>query len=291
MLHSMTGFGSARATFNQKSITVEIRSVNSKLTELRFKLPQNYREKEFEIKKILSDDVSRGKVEFSLTIQDSEDSNEVTINKNLFKKYFQELNSLANELHIDKGDILQTILRIPNVISSDALVVDEKEWLIVQTAINEAIKAFNQYRIAEGAAMKTDLKERLNNILQLLAKIDPHEINRIHTLRLRLKQLLEDNQLTESVDNTRFEQEILYYLEKIDINEEKVRLTQHCNYFLEELDNSEIQKGRKLGFICQEIGREINTLGAKAYASEIQRNVVMMKDELEKIKEQIANIV
>lgn len=291
MLHSMTGFGSARATFNQKSITVEIRSVNSKLTELRFKLPQNYREKEFEIKKILSDDVSRGKVEFSLTIQDSEDSNEVTINKNLFKKYFQELNSLANELHIDKGDILQTILRIPNVISSDALVVDEKEWLIVQTAITEAIKAFNQYRIAEGAAMKTDLKERLNNILQLLAKIDPHEINRIHTLRLRLKQLLEDNQLTESVDNTRFEQEILYYLEKIDINEEKVRLTQHCNYFLEELDNSEIQKGRKLGFICQEIGREINTLGAKAYASEIQRNVVMMKDELEKIKEQIANIV
>jgi uncharacterized protein (TIGR00255 family) len=291
MLHSMTGFGSARATFNQKSITVEIRSVNSKLTELRFKLPQNYREKEFEIKKILSDDVSRGKVEFSLTIQDSEDSNEVSINKNLFKKYFQELNSLANELHIDKGDILQTILRIPNVISSDALVVDEKEWLIVQTAITEAIKAFNQYRIAEGAAMKTDLKERLNNILQLLAKIDPHEINRIHTLRLRLKQLLEDNQLTESVDNTRFEQEILYYLEKIDINEEKVRLTQHCNYFLEELDNSEIQKGRKLGFICQEIGREINTLGAKAYASEIQRNVVMMKDELEKIKEQIANIV
>jgi len=287
----MTGFGSARATFNQKSITVEIRSVNSKLTELRFKLPQNYREKEFEIKKILSDDVSRGKVEFSLTIQDSEDSNEVSINKNLFKKYFQELNSLANELHIDKGDILQTILRIPNVISSDALVVDEKEWLIVQTAITEAIKAFNQYRIAEGAAMKTDLKERLNNILQLLAKIDPHEINRIHTLRLRLKQLLEDNQLTESVDNTRFEQEILYYLEKIDINEEKVRLTQHCNYFLEELDNSEIQKGRKLGFICQEIGREINTLGAKAYASEIQRNVVMMKDELEKIKEQIANIV
>ena len=273
MLHSMTGFGSARATFNQKSITVEIRSVNSKLTELRFKLPQNYREKEFEIKKILSDDVSRGKVEFSLTIQDSEDSNEVSINKNLFKKYFQELNSLANELHIDKGDILQTILRIPNVISSDALVVDEKEWLIVQTAITEAIKAFNQYRIAEGAAMKTDLKERLNNILQLLAKIDPHEINRIHTLRLRLKQLLEDNQLTESVDNTRFEQEILYYLEKIDINEEKVRLTQHCNYFLEELDNSEIQKGRKLGFICQEIGREINTLGAKAYASEIQRNV------------------
>ncbi|MBL7829984.1 MAG: DUF1732 domain-containing protein, partial [Saprospiraceae bacterium] len=246
---------------------------------------------EFEIKKILSDDVSRGKVEFSLTIQDSEDSNEVSINKNLFKKYFQELNSLANELHIDKGDILQTILRIPNVISSDALVVDEKEWLIVQTAITEAIKAFNQYRIAEGAAMKTDLKERLNNILQLLAKIDPHEINRIHTLRLRLKQLLEDNQLTESVDNTRFEQEILYYLEKIDINEEKVRLTQHCNYFLEELDNSEIQKGRKLGFICQEIGREINTLGAKAYASEIQRNVVMMKDELEKIKEQIANIV
>lgn len=291
MLHSMTGFGSARATFNQKSITVEIRSVNSKLTELRFKLPQNYREKEFEIKKILSDDVSRGKVEFSLTIQDSEDSNEVSINKNRFKKYFQELNSLANELHIDKGDILQTILRIPNVISSDALVVDEKEWLIVQTAITEAIKAFNQYRIAEGAAMKTDLKERLNNILQLLAKIDPHEINRIHTLRLRLKQLLEDNQLTESVDNTRFEQEILYYLEKIDINEEKVRLTQHCNYFLEELDNSEIQKGRKLGFICQEIGREINTLGAKAYASEIQRNVVMMKDELEKIKEQIANIV
>ncbi len=287
----MTGFGSARATFKQKSITVEIRSVNSKLTEIRFKLPQNYRDKEFEIKKILSDDVSRGKVEFALTIQDSDDSNDVSINKNLFKKYFNELNTLANELNIDKGDIIQTILKIPNVINSDLLKVEEEEWIIIQKTIQDAIQEFNKYRITEGAALETDLKERLHTILDLLTKVNPHEVNRIHTLRQRLKQLLDDHLLTENIDNIRFEQEILYYLEKLDINEEKVRLTQHCNYFIEELEGKEVQKGRKLGFICQEIGREINTLGAKAYASEIQRFVVMMKDELEKIKEQIANIV
>lgn len=291
MLHSMTGFGSARVVFNQKSITVEIRSVNSKLTEIRFKLPQNYRDKEFEIKKILSDDVTRGKVEFSLTIQSSEDSGEANINKGLFKKYFNELSSLAEELKIEKGDILQTILKIPNVINSEVQEVDEKEWLVIQKTIQEAITEFNKYRVAEGAALETDLRERLNSILELLQKVNPHEINRVHTLRQRLKQLLDDHLLTENIDNIRFEQEILYYLEKLDINEEKVRLTQHCNYFFEELENDEIQKGRKLGFICQEIGREINTLGAKAYASEIQRYVVMMKDELEKIKEQIANIV
>ena len=287
----MTGFGSARATFKQKSINVEIRSVNSKLTEIRFKLPQNYRDKEFEIKKILSDDVSRGKVEFALTIQDSDDSNDVSINKNLFKKYFNELNTLANELNIDKGDIIQTILKIPNVINSDLLKVEEEEWIIIQKTIQDAIQEFNKYRITEGAALETDLKERLHTILDLLTKVNPHEVNRIHTLRQRLKQLLDDHLLTENIDNIRFEQEILYYLEKLDINEEKVRLTQHCNYFIEELEGKEVQKGRKLGFICQEIGREINTLGAKAYASEIQRFVVMMKDELEKIKEQIANIV
>lgn len=291
MLHSMTGFGNARANFENKSITVEMRSVNSKISEFRFRLPLNYRDKEYEIKKILSDEITRGKVEMNLNIIDQDDSNDVFINKKLFKKYFNELTALSSELNLDKGDLLQTILRIPNIVTNEPPEIEEPEWKIVQQAIKDAIKAFNKFRIDEGAAMANDLKARINIILELLAKVDPHETNRVFALRQRLKQLMDDHLLTESIDQIRFEQEILYYLEKLDINEEKVRLTQHCNYFLEELDSAEVEKGRKLGFICQEIGREINTMGAKAYASEIQRFVVMMKDELEKIKEQIANIV
>jgi uncharacterized protein (TIGR00255 family) len=287
----MTGYGSGRATINHKTILVEIKSVNSKLTELRFKLPLNYREKEFEMKRMLSDDLSRGKVEFSMSIHESDDNASLFIDKKLFRKYYAELSQLADELKIEKGDIIQTILRIPNVVTSDALPVDDAEWAVVKEAIREAVANFNNFRIAEGAAMEADLRERLNLLVSYLGSIDPHEINRVQALRQRLKQLLDDHLLTGSIDQIRFEQEILYYLEKLDINEEKVRLTQHCNYFLEELDADGVQKGRKLGFICQEIGREINTLGAKAYASEIQRYVVMMKDELEKIKEQIANIV
>lgn len=287
----MTGFGSARATFGQKNISVEIRSVNSKFADVRFKLPQNYRDKEYEIKKVLTDDVTRGKLEFTLSVQDNNGHAEASINKNLFRKYYSELSNLASELNIETGDIMQTILRIPEVINSDEQTVDEEEWEMVRETISAAVASFHQYRLDEGESIRKDLISRIQNIQQLQDKIDPFATKRVQNLRTRLKQLLEDNKLTDNVDGQRFEQEILYYLEKIDINEEKVRLTQHCQYFLQELESQEIQVGRKLGFISQEIGREINTLGAKAYDADIQRYVVMMKDELEKIKEHVANIV
>lgn len=290
MLYSMTGFGNARASFGEKTITVEIRSVNSKFTEVRFKLPVNYRDKEAEIRKMLNDDLNRGKIEFGLTVRQNDLETESRINTALFTKYYHELSSIANSLNIDKGDILQTIMRIPNVIFTDEVSIDETEWKAVVDVIKEAIISFNQYRSDEGEAMARDLKLRINTINDLLVEIDPLETSRVTSFKQRLKQLLEDNIPSEAIDTARFEQEVLYYLEKLDINEEKVRLTQHCKYFLEELNSNDVQKGRKLSFISQEIGREVNTIGAKAYSSSIQKLVVMMKDELEKIKEQVANL-
>jgi len=290
MLYSMTGFGNARSSFGEKTITVEIRSVNSKFTEIRYKLPLNYRDKESEIRKLLNDDLNRGKIEFGLTIRQNDIETESRINTALFTKYFQELSSLSKNLNIDTGDIMQTIMRIPNVIFTDEVNVDESEWQAVSEVIKEAIISFNKFRQDEGEAMERDLRLRINSISELLIEIDPHEIIRMTSFKERLKKLLEDNIPSEVIDNARFEQEVLYYLEKLDINEEKVRLTQHCKYFLDELDSSDVQKGRKLSFISQEIGREVNTIGAKAYSSSIQKLVVMMKDELEKVKEQVANL-
>lgn len=287
----MTGFGSARATYGSKNITVEIRSVNSKFTDVKFKLPQNYRDKEFDIKKILTDDVTRGKVEFNLSIQSNDGPAQVSINKNLFRKYYNELTLLAQDLNMPTGDIMQAILRIPEVINADEQTIPDEEWELVRKTISEAVASFQNYRLAEGESIKKDLIARIESIQQLHNRIDPFATSRIQNLRTRLKQLLDEHSLSDMVDGQRFEQEILFYLEKIDINEEKVRLTQHCKYFLQELDSDDIQVGRKLGFISQEIGREINTLGAKAYDANIQRLVVMMKDELEKIKEHVANIV
>lgn len=287
----MTGFGSARATYGSKNITVEIRSVNSKFTDVKFKLPQNYRDKEFDIKKILTDDVTRGKVEFNLSIQSNDGPAQVSINKNLFRKYYNELTLLAQDLNMPTGDIMQAILRIPEVINADEQTIPDEEWELVRKTISEAVASFQNYRLVEGESIKKDLIARIESIQQLHNRIDPFATSRIQNLRTRLKQLLDEHLLSDMVDGQRFEQEILFYLEKIDINEEKVRLTQHCKYFLQELDSDDIQVGRKLGFISQEIGREINTLGAKAYDANIQRLVVMMKDELEKIKEHVANIV
>ena len=290
MLYSMTGFGNARSTFGEKTITVEIRSVNSKFTEIRYKLPLNYREKESEIRKLLNDDLNRGKIEFGLTVRQNDIETESRINNALFTKYYQELSSLSKNLEIETGDIVQTIMRIPNVIYTDEVNVDESEWNAVSDVIKEAIVSFNKFRQDEGEAMERDLILRINSISDLLVEIDPHEVTRVTSFKERLKKLLEDNIPSEVIDNARFEQEVLYYLEKLDINEEKVRLTQHCKYFLDEIESSDVQKGRKLSFISQEIGREINTIGAKAYSSSIQKLVVMMKDELEKVKEQVANL-
>jgi uncharacterized protein (TIGR00255 family) len=199
---------------------------------------------------------------------------------------------LIGDLGVDRGDLVQTIMRIPNVVTTEEDAIDEEEWGTVRSVVEEAMEQFSAFRRSEGDALENDLRLRIENIKNLHEQVDPFEKGRVDRLRSRLSQNLEEYMGKDNVDENRFEQEVLFYLEKIDITEEKVRLDQHCKFFLEQLDSKKTAvKGRKLSFIGQEIGREINTLGAKAYSSDIQRLVVGMKDELEKIKEQVANIV
>lgn len=289
MLLSMTGFGRVEKTFRNKRISIEIRSLNSKFTDIRIKSPQYYREKEMEFRRMLNDRLERGKIEFTLEVVSNEDEGNSAINKPLFKSYYRQLHQLMQELDIPSGDIVQAILRLPDVVSAPGEGPDSEEWAIVCQGIEEATAAFDLFRHDEGKVMEKELRLRIHNIMQNLQLVPALEEERLIKTRNRIYQSLEEYLGKENVDESRFEQEILFYLEKMDITEEKLRLAQHCNYFLDELDAHVTQKGRKLAFISQEIGREINTLGAKSYSSEIQRIVVEMKDELEKIKEQVAN--
>ncbi len=291
MLLSMTGFGRAIQSFDSKSITVELRSLNSKFTDVRLKIPQNYKEKEQEIKKIILDRAERGKVDVHIEIQAVTGAEQFSLNTPLFKKYIKEIKQLAKEDDIPLGDIIPAVLRLPNVVMPGIDDLDEKEWAVVLSTLQEALDSFTAFRKQEGNVLKTDMITRIHSIKANLEKIAPHEKDRIVKIKEKMMRSLEDFLGKKNVDKNRYEQEVLFYLEKIDINEEKVRLSQHCDYFLEQLGNDKIAKGRKLSFISQEIGREINTLGSKAYSSDIQRHVVNMKDELEKIKEQVANSV
>ncbi|TXB66357.1 YicC family protein [Phaeodactylibacter luteus] len=287
----MTGYGRVSNSFDDKVINVEVRSLNSKYTDIRVKIPQNYKEKEHELRKIVSDKALRGKIEITIEVETGNGGDEYGLNEALFRRYHQELSRLTNELQIPTADMLQAILRLPNVVGAAADTIDDKEWAAVHKTVDGALAKFTEFRTVEGNALKEDLLLRVNNIASLLARLDPEEEERITKLRQRMRQSLEEHLGKDKVDDNRFEQEILFYLEKIDITEEKVRLEQHCKYFIEELEKQQPLKGRKLSFISQEMGREINTMGAKAYSSNIQKLVVEMKDELEKIKEQVANTV
>lgn len=291
MLLSMTGYGRLSTAYGEKTISVELRSLNSKYTDVRMKMPQNYKEKEAEIRKLVIDRVERGKIDLTIEVNSPSGGDDYGLNEALFRKYHSELSRLSGELNIPNGDMLQAILRLPNVVASAAETIDEGEWDAVVQAMKAALDKFQQFRRTEGEAMEKDMILRVNNITGLLAQLDPYEEERVSRLRQRLHSNLEEHLGKEKIDENRFEQEILFYLEKIDLTEEKVRLSQHCKYYLEELAKPNSQKGRKLSFISQEMGREINTMGAKAYSSDIQRLVVGMKDELEKIKEQVANSV
>lgn len=290
---SMTGFGRAGASFNNKSFHLEIKTLNSKVSDLRMRLPPNYKEKENEIRKLIAEKTERGKIEFVLEINASNVDDGFLLNSDLFKKYFYALQSLSNELNLNTQhtDFLQAILKLPHVVSTETEAVEETEWEMFTSLLEECLLQLNSYRQVEGKAMEIDLRSKLESILFLLEQIQPFEDDRIHKLKNKIYQHLEDVISVEQIDKNRFEQELIYYLEKLDINEEKVRLEQNCNHFLEVLANNDFQKGRKLNFISQEIGREINTLGAKANSSEIQKIVVNMKDELEKIKELLANVL
>ncbi len=291
MILSMTGFGRASQEWNGKTITIEIRSLNSKSTDVKVRVPQRYREVELKIRKIILKTALRGKIEINIDCTYNNGGEEYSINKSLFRTYFNELKDLQDELGFAEGDYVTGILRIQGVVDVPKHGITDDEWNVIEENLKAALKQLNSYRASEGKAMEGDFKQRVENIASLLDKVTPFEEERTEKIKTRIKQHLEAGVGKENVDQNRFEQELIYYLEKLDINEEKVRLKQHCQYFLEQISNETQQTGRTLTFIGQEMGREINTLGSKAHSSDIQHLVVKMKDELEKIKEQAANIL
>lgn len=292
MIKSMTGYGRAERHTGQRKITVEIKSLNSKQLDLSARIPSIYREKEYEIRSLVGKALGRGKVDLFISIENiGAKSQAGTINAELFDSYYQQLQTMAAEIGYDMtGEpLMQTVLRLPDVIQTDTVAIDESEWAALVDAVNEAIANINGFREQEGAVLIQDLLGRIDRIQELAGQVVPYEAERIETVRARLLENLKNLQV--NVDSNRFEQEVIFYLEKYDITEEKVRLAQHCNYFREVAGEPGDGVGRKLGFIAQEIGREINTMGSKANHAEIQKLVVQMKDELEKVKEQLLNLL
>lgn len=290
MILSMTGYGKSSSFINGKKISVEVKSLNSRQLDLSVKLPVIYREKEFEFRKIVGLDVVRGKVDVIVSFEVDINKKEINLNKEVIKKYYNSIVDIENDLNLPGNtDHLAVIMRLPDVIVAKEEEVSDEEWDCLFNCLNEALTEFNKFRKQEGEALFNDFSLRINNILDNLDKIKEFEDERIVNIRAKIKSELDCLQDVE-IDKNRFEQEIIYYLEKLDITEEKVRLRNHCNYFLEVLNESENQ-GKQLNFISQEIGREINTLGSKANNYDIQRLVVLMKDEHEKIKEQVANVL
>lgn len=291
MIYSMTGFGKAENSNEKYKIVAEIKSLNSKSNEIRVKLPVGYNEKELIVRNIILAELERGKIDLILTNDISNGSN-LTINSALFKEYYDKLNQLANELGEENRDFFPSIVRIPNIFKESEYTLSQEEWELAEKTINEALEKIQIFRAKEGESIKKDLKNSLEGITSRFEEIELLDIERKKVLRAKMDSMITGLEQNNKVDKDRFEQEVLFYLEKLDINEEKIRLTQHCSYFTDVLEDEKIiSKGRKLSFITQEIGREINTLGAKAQFSPLQKIVVEMKDNLEKIKEQLANVL
>lgn len=291
MLKSMTGFGKSEMVFPDKKITIEIKTLNSKGTDISVKLPQSFRNLEMQIRQIAAEKLERGKIDVLCTVDQNEGGTASIINIPVVKAYYNQLTSITKELNIMQGEaILSAILRLPDAVKTDRGELEESEWPEVSKLMEQAINEVEKFRVQEGAVLRNDVMKRINLILQKLDDIKPFEKPRIERIRDKIGNNLLELKLPEEPDKNRFEQEIIYYLEKLDITEEKVRLRNHCNYFLETIDIKE-PSGKKLGFITQEIGREINTIGSKASDSDIQKLVVEMKDELEKVKEQVLNVV
>ena len=286
----MTGYGRAQGVAGNKKITVEVKSVNSKGLDLNTKLPTLYREKDIAIRKIVGKNVGRGKVECAIFYDGLSEDSTVTFNRELIANYVRELNTIQSEHNIQTQDPLAVLMRMPDVYKTERQELGKEEWGVIQTLLQEALSNFNDFRAEEGAALSKDFSIRVEAIEALLDKVVPFEKDRIDLIREKFRTGLEEIMNKQDLDEGRFEQELIYYIEKYDITEEKVRLTNHCAYFRETLHQGDGQ-GKKLGFIAQEMGREINTIGSKANHAEIQKLVVQMKDELEKIKEQVLNVL
>jgi uncharacterized protein (TIGR00255 family) len=287
----MTGFGKSVTEIPGKKITVEIRSLNSKSLDLNLRLPYPYKEKELELRGELSKQIERGKLDVTVFTESTQESLPIVINKNLAKKYYFELKELSRDLESDDKNLLSLVLKMPEVLKSEkeTLELDKNEWTLVKNTINKAIETFQQFRSDEGKVLEKEFKIRISIIEKLLKDIVNNDAKRVKNIRSRIEKNLEELIDKEKIDKNRLEQELIYYIEKLDITEEKLRLKTHLDYFLKTMQ--EPSGGRKLGFISQEIGREINTIGSKANDATIQKFVVEMKDELEKIKEQLLNVL
>jgi uncharacterized protein (TIGR00255 family) len=288
MLQSMTGFGKATGTFENKKITIELKSLNSKNLDIFVRMPSLFKEHEITLRKVLGNELDRGKIECNVLVESAGIKSGSTINKDLAKEYHQQLTELADELDISTDKILPSLLRMPDIFSSQQEEISKNEWQAVYNLVLEAIEKHKEFRLVEGEHLQNEFTQRIGAIQTAFNNVSNYETIRIDTIKERIDNNLNEFVGADKVDKNRFEQELIYYIEKIDIAEEKHRLQNHLTYFLEIMNESKSQ-GKKLGFIVQEIGREINTLGSKSYHAEMQKLVVEMKDELEKIKEQILN--
>ncbi|MDP9047853.1 MAG: YicC family protein [Bacteroidota bacterium] len=291
MIKSMTGYGIASVDSGSTKYTVEIKSLNSKFLELSLRLPKSFAEKEFQLRNECNKQIERGKVNLFINVEKADSAvTAAGIDKELLKHYYEQLKAVSHEMNEPANNLLQLALGLPEVVKYDEETVSEEEWKIGEKTFRQALAAFQQFRSDEGGVLEQDVKYRIGIILKNLELIEVEEPKRIPVIRERLNQFLNDAVAREAIDQNRFEQELIYYIDKLDITEEKIRLKAHCDYFIETLKNDDAN-GKKLGFISQEIGREINTLGSKANDANIQKLVVGMKEELEKIKEQLLNVL
>jgi uncharacterized protein (TIGR00255 family) len=288
MIQSMTGYGKAVLQLPTKKVTIEIKSLNSKNLDLNVRIPSYYKEKELDVRRKLASSLVRGKVDFSIFVEMTADETTTTINHGVVKEYMQQLRNVLQTEVSDDVELLKMAVKMPDALKTDREELDENEWDLINENIAIAIKEIIQYRIDEAASLEIDFKERIENIRIYLEEVKALDGDRVENVKIRLKKAIDD--LKVDTDENRFEQELIYYLEKLDINEEKVRLANHLDYFLQTM-SSEDSNGKKLGFIVQEMGREINTAGSKANFAPMQKAVIQMKNELEQIKEQILNVL
>lgn len=290
MIVSMTGFGKASGQHGNKKFIVEIKSLNSKQTDLVVRIPSLYKEKEMRLRSLLYQELERGKVEYNLYVENNGAETNYSINLPLAEQYHRHLVELGNRIETSTTDHLSILMRLPEVVQTAREELDVAEWEYIESLTLQACLKLNEFRRTEGEKLKTDFEARIVAILDHFKTVQENEASRVESVRQRIEKNLFENVSEEKLDKNRLEQELIYYIEKLDITEEKVRLKAHCDYFVETMNASKSQ-GKKLGFITQEIGREINTIGSKAYHAGIQKAVVQMKDELEKIKEQVLNVL
>jgi len=291
MIKSMTGFGASNRELPTKKIYVEIKALNSKQSDVTARVSSIYREKEIELKNDVTARLLRGKIDLFITTEALIPDKSTLLNIPIIENYFTQLKNIANNYNLESNtDFLRIILSLPDSIKTELPQLDENEWIMVKESVNSAIDAVDEFRLQEGKILEEDIRKHANLILNLLLQIESFEEQRVGRIKKRIRESVEEIVAKDGIDENRFEQELIYYIEKLDFTEEKVRLKNHIDYFFETL-NEEDSVGKKLGFIIQEMGREINTLGSKANDAEIQKIVIQMKDELEKIKEQALNVL